>query len=821
MTPEDTSPGAPTSFTSNPRYWEHAGSIAGAKEATFTIGDGSNSWGDYNGTDEQPFLDAVAALPASGGTIVVKGGTYTFDSQVTINKPCKIVGHGRDQVTIVKNISSATEGCFLIGMAARDDVSEVSGIRFELGPIATSSRALVLWSGTFELNNLYFDDTSIYSSSSAVEQILIIRNCYIINEAGFGTDDGIEIDASSLRNSSIDNCILGATNRALNFNSGSVSDFKVSNCWILGEIGVYIPGATVNSFTMDTCRVVSTHKAIDTDGASLTRFSLVDSYVAATSTPSGEPAISIGDSTKTSISNNYIASNFAAAASPGSPSKMVQVSGQTHDLSVTNNLFFNTTPANYVAGIYLDTCDYSGYQVTISGNTFSGCSQALYTVNDVAGGKLVMDSCTVDGRSEDGALAGALVTPAGKIQIAFTNCTFSNLNSTSNAAYGIRVIHDTDDVSVKVANCTIDSVDSSGSFCSGIEVTDSTGTEKSEVFITNTTINDISSTAGAVYGINIRGNTQSVQKITNVYMEQLSVSGSFTVAGVNIQNSDQSSFSNISVENLSGSGTRYGIRVSDSIFDATFSNNTIVAGIHLTASNMNSISIIGNQIDISPDDQFGINMPLPDNSRSISIKDNVIECSTNTTSAIHIPAVTAGDNLSMISVTGNIIRNLYGNGIYSVGGDIEGISVISNSIHQTTFDATAYGIRLEGNSAGSLRGGAVCMNTILGLDNSTDAARSFAISVNNATGMDISNNNVEWQTGVSFGISVTNVSRSSVCNNVVRGMGTAADIDVLGASSTLVAGNRSGTIQLNGTTYALGDEGTGPSDNLFGYNLVS
>lgn len=42
------------------------------------------------------FTNAIAALPSSGGVIVVPGGTYLILSTVTVNKPAKFIGEGRD-----------------------------------------------------------------------------------------------------------------------------------------------------------------------------------------------------------------------------------------------------------------------------------------------------------------------------------------------------------------------------------------------------------------------------------------------------------------------------------------------------------------------------------------------------------------------------------------------------------------------------------------------------------------------------------------------------------------------------------------------------
>lgn len=109
----------PNTMTSTPpatpsptlRYYDNAGSIMGARGYTFTIGDGTNSFGDFNGTDETPFNDAMANLPANGGTILVKRGTYTVDSCV-LTKSVTFVGEHKD--TVIINGSNVSGECFVV-----------------------------------------------------------------------------------------------------------------------------------------------------------------------------------------------------------------------------------------------------------------------------------------------------------------------------------------------------------------------------------------------------------------------------------------------------------------------------------------------------------------------------------------------------------------------------------------------------------------------------------------------------------------------------------------------------------------------------------
>src|SRR5690606_17595041 len=108
----------PNSFANKPRYFDPAGSVQGARSNTVSIGNGSTSFGDFNGTDATVFIDAINALPSGGGTIFVKEGTYQIDAQVEVTKDVTIVGESKS--TVVLSVAD-------IGPVAGFEVSSASG----------------------------------------------------------------------------------------------------------------------------------------------------------------------------------------------------------------------------------------------------------------------------------------------------------------------------------------------------------------------------------------------------------------------------------------------------------------------------------------------------------------------------------------------------------------------------------------------------------------------------------------------------------------------------------------------------------------------
>ena len=78
------------------------GQVTAVPSEVRTIGDGISSFGDFEGTDKTPFTDAIAALPAEGGTILVGEGTYTFATPLVIAKAnVKIIGVLGYQETVI------------------------------------------------------------------------------------------------------------------------------------------------------------------------------------------------------------------------------------------------------------------------------------------------------------------------------------------------------------------------------------------------------------------------------------------------------------------------------------------------------------------------------------------------------------------------------------------------------------------------------------------------------------------------------------------------------------------------------------------------
>lgn len=76
-------PGLQAILPSTPRHYDRVSGVMGAKAVTITVGDGINSFGDFNGTTQAVIQAAHDALPAGiGGRIFLKRGSYTLSSDI-------------------------------------------------------------------------------------------------------------------------------------------------------------------------------------------------------------------------------------------------------------------------------------------------------------------------------------------------------------------------------------------------------------------------------------------------------------------------------------------------------------------------------------------------------------------------------------------------------------------------------------------------------------------------------------------------------------------------------------------------------------------
>ena len=196
----------PPHVVTTPRYWDMAGSLMGVRTATLTIGDGVTTFGDFNGTDHHPFQDAVDNLPAAGGTIFIKGGSYTFTAEVNYaNRSVIWVGESEDLVTI--SFSSGGQSMF--------DATTANSTVF---------RNLTLVKSGANQRAIRLDGVI----AVRIERCVIVGEIFALNAGG--TTVSVAVEDSTLTALAVDT----ASRRALRIEG--TRDLIITNSSIVGEV---------------------------------------------------------------------------------------------------------------------------------------------------------------------------------------------------------------------------------------------------------------------------------------------------------------------------------------------------------------------------------------------------------------------------------------------------------------------------------------------------------------------------------------------------------------------------------------------------------
>lgn len=217
----------PTSYPNPPRYFDFAGSAAGGRTNSISIGTGTTSWGDFNVAQNTDFpttlTAALAALPAAGGRIFLKAGTYTITgTSPTITKAVTIIGEGQG-VTIINATTTAhaltiEADTYLEGLSITRDTgatvlqaidhnaatTKLSARHCTIhGAISTSNYAMD--SCEFELCDFVSDTGSSLTSFAATVTNGVFRRCLFDAQVDTSTSLACSLGTGSA-NVSFENC---------------------------------------------------------------------------------------------------------------------------------------------------------------------------------------------------------------------------------------------------------------------------------------------------------------------------------------------------------------------------------------------------------------------------------------------------------------------------------------------------------------------------------------------------------------------------------------------------------------------------------------
>lgn len=219
--PDVVSTAPPATFATRPRWFDRAGSILGARSNSVSIGNGTTTFGDFNGTDGSALLTAaMAALPAGGGKIFVKAGTYNFATAVNVAKP--VVVEGEHYGSTILNVTNA-------GGAG---ISTTANIRFRNITVQRAGGAAINTIDCTGAVTLNFD-YSVFTG-----QIRLVA----INAAVVGTSSSFVASASQP-------VFLGTTA------ASTLTSAKFTGC-VLSTGGI-LATCAVNGLVFDNCSVTA------------------------------------------------------------------------------------------------------------------------------------------------------------------------------------------------------------------------------------------------------------------------------------------------------------------------------------------------------------------------------------------------------------------------------------------------------------------------------------------------------------------------------------------------------------------------------------
>lgn len=768
--PSVTSAAPPDSFVSEPRWVDNAGGVTGARANSVSIGDGSSTFGDFNGIGGNTFQDAIDSLPSEGGLIFVKSGSYVLASTITIDKPVIIQGVGA--ATELRNFGA--DPLFLItttGHVQFEDVSipdEADEDSIEI----QSDVTLILDNVTevYRINVTNESEPRIFAKNvEFVDTIVATSTSEVINNSIFiGCSFNENIGASSWSRSIFENCLFNG-----NIDDVLWSSIVFKRCRFNGTFSSFVQLSSFN-----TCEF--------NDLLTLTNNTTQVSFNSCSWGGSG--TIDIQGAVEVYFSD----CRFASELDPATVENALSITNPSGNISFDSCTFepivTGTSSSDLVSMIAVDSSDVSVLRVTncsleVTASTFAvGINLFSSSSNDA---NLYVEGCAFFG------FVSGVLTSSYNGNLFVNNTHFTgNSKSLTDDFFGIQVAASI--FNLQVSNCRFDGYENVEGNVRGI----STDTA-SEVTVTGCVFEDIG-TNGPSFNVraisvdaaganaNICGNIikSAAGNVVEAIYTATGASGRTYIAG------------NI-IEGLNGGGT------SDD------------SGIHVdTGSN---ITVVNNVIEAFV--RHGIRSDLSGD--NVVIDNNLIRMGSDSTGGIYVLA----DNLSIenLSVSNNSVSGLEGGNVgiqLALQINAFNVKVHGNKVSEGTYDANNVGILLSDTTSEKSEGVSVSHNSVravsLGIsDRNTDGN---AIRVEECDYVAVDGNIIKWVTSSVDGVSlkIVNCAVGTVNNNVITPDGSSSfEIDFSGSTHMNVVGN----IVTDGTTDGTINESEGT--NSFGNNKLS
>ena len=209
LDPGNTAP--PTAFPAAPRYFSNAGSIAGARTNTVSVGDGVSTFGDFNSLQSgsaQAALQAAIDAVVDGGIVYIKRGSYSISTAITVDKSVRIVGDIKET-----NIDATGANAVL---AITTAATNVTLEELDLSVSGTALSSVTIASGAATELKVYrcdLDGLEIRSNTTVLDSNIEVTPSGTIT---VGPAAGVaKLDSVSFRNCHITNNGTGASYRCM------------------------------------------------------------------------------------------------------------------------------------------------------------------------------------------------------------------------------------------------------------------------------------------------------------------------------------------------------------------------------------------------------------------------------------------------------------------------------------------------------------------------------------------------------------------------------------------------------------------------------
>jgi parallel beta-helix repeat protein len=304
------------------------------KLVRFVIGTSTSGWTekdcDYlcDGTnDQEEIIQALNALPATGGEVVILDGTYNITASINIPKD-NVSIRGSGNATTLKRMYNST---------STDSGSTAWGLITLNGKSGCKIQGLQIDGNKATYKSSY--NSGIYLTSSSSDNTVIGNTCNNNNSYGI-----------YLTSSSSNNTVTGNTcnNNSYGIRLSSSSNNTVTNntCNNNSDYGIYLSSSSNNTVTSNTCNNNTTN------GIRLYSSSSDNTVTSNTCNNNSSTGIYLSSSSNNTVTGNTCKNNNSYG---------IYLFSYSNNNTVTGNTCNN----NNTSGIYL----YSSSDNTVTGNT--------------------------------------------------------------------------------------------------------------------------------------------------------------------------------------------------------------------------------------------------------------------------------------------------------------------------------------------------------------------------------------------------------------------------------------------------------------------